>query len=417
MNKFPPLFRNTKEFLAISFVLTIIISIRISFLYKEYKDIKHNNSYYIQAQVTQIYNKSKLLKLHSQTGFNFYLFNNNKDIKPLDLIEVKLSMRQETSFIDYLKGFFADGEVVKIIKHNQDPKRYFRDKIYSEHTEYKNLQNFYSAIYLADPLNKDLRNYISNLGVSHLVALSGFHLGIIWMMIFFLLKFPYKMIQQKFFPWRNINIDLGAISLIIIAIYVIFVGAPPSLIRSYFMITLAWLFLVIGVNLISFRLLAITLLLVILFQPNLIVSIALILSISGVFYIFLILKYLQNYPSWFISIIAIPVGLSILMFPIGHYFFSATSIWQLMSAPLSLIFIPFYPISAILHLFGYGDLFDKYLIELFKLPKNSIEIVIPNLTITIYLILSFFSIFSKKIFFLTGLVATLITVYSIYLTF
>ena len=418
MLKFPPLFNKTREFVIFSCILIAIIAARLLFLYQDYKELKSKDLYYTKAQIIQIYKtkgSSKLLKLKSKDGLNFYIFS-QKPVKNLDYVQVKIALKDDTTFLDYLNGFFAKGDVVNKLSSGVDSKAYFRDKITSQHKDYSSLKSFYTAIYLADPLDKKLREKISNLGVSHLVALSGFHLGIMWGVVFGLLFFPYKLIQQRFFPWRSRNIDLGFISLVIIALYVALVGAPPALIRSYLMLALAWLFLVIGLELISFRLLAVAWLLILVFMPKLITSIALILSFSGVFYIFLMLKWLKDAPNWFISFVAIPVGIFFLMFPIGHLFFPNTSIWQLMSAPLSLIFVPFYPISALFHIIGFGDFADKALVWLFNLPKNATEIIIPTPTIALYITLSIASIFSKKAFIATFILSVFITIYCIYLT-
>jgi competence protein ComEC len=291
-----------------------------------------------------------------------------------------------------------------------------RKRIDAQHDGKSAINTFYHAIFLADPLDRTLREKISNLGVSHLVAISGFHLGIMWLFIFGILFIPYRYFQQKHFPWRNRNIDLGLVTLLILGVFVLFVGAPPALTRSYVMLSLAWFVLVLGLELISFQFLAFAILLILLFKPTLIASLGFWLSVSGVFYIFLIIKWFKEYPAWFITVVAIPVGVFLLMFPIGHLFFHNTTPWQLMSAPLSLLFIPFYPIALLVHLLGMGDIFDPGLLALFELPKKSSNIAMPHFLIIFYLALSAGAIFSRKIFYLLLIFAALIVAYYILLS-
>lgn len=412
----PPLFRNSREFLYVALVLITIIVVRLFFIYQDYSSLKNlNGYYYTEAQVLKLYDGkgyktgSKLLKLKSDDGLDFYLYTNSKPPKRFDWVRVKLKLKKNSTFFDYLKGFFAYGDIVEPVENGFDAKAFLREKINKQHNKNSNIETFYHAIFLADPLDRNLRDKISNLGVSHLVALSGFHLGILWLIIFGILFIPYRALQQKYFPWRNRNIDLGFVTLIILLIFVLFVGAPPALTRSYVMLAIGWFVLIVGLELISFQFLAFAMLVILAVAPKLIASLGLLLSFLGVFYIFLVIKWLKDYSAWFITLVGIPVGIFLLMFPIGHFFFGNTTIWQLMSPPLSVLFIVFYPLSAILHIFGVGGVFDTPLQALFNLPTESIKVAMPTPLILSYIALSILAIFNKKAFWTTLIFATLIT--------
>lgn len=412
----PPFFKNTKEFTLVSLLLIVVILGRLLFIYQDYKKLKSIQGYYFtEAQVIKLYNNrgknkdSTLLKLHSINGLDFYLYTDKEPPNRFDWVRVKLKLKKNSTFFDYLKGFFAYGDIIEHTEDGFDAKAYLRSLIDKQHNGYKKLKTFYHAIFLADPLDKSLREKISALGVSHLVALSGFHLGILWLIIFGIVYVPYRFLQQKYFPWRYRNIDLGFFVLIVLGVFVLFVGAPPALVRSFVMLVIGWFILVLGLELLSFKFLFFALLLILTVAPKLIASLGLLLSITGVFYIFLVIKWFKDKPSWFITLIAIPVGIFLLMFPIGHLFFPNTTIWQLCSPILSVIFILFYPIAAIAHFFGLGYIFDKPLLWLFNLPKESIDITVSKYIIAIYIILSIASIFNKKFFFATLILATLIT--------
>ena len=412
----PPLFRNRGEFLKIAFILIAVIVGRLYFIHQDYNSLKNlKGYYYTEAQVLKLYDGrgykagSKLLKLKSDDGLDFYLYTNSETPKRYDWVRVKLKLKKGSSFFDYLKGFFAYGDIVEHVENGFDAKSYLREQINKQHNQDSKIETFYHAIFLSDPLDRALRDKISALGVSHLVALSGFHLGILWLIVFGVLYIPYRVFQQKYFPWRNRNIDLGFIALIILLVFVLFVGAPPALTRSFVMLAIGWFILILGLELISFQFLAFAMLVILTVAPKLIASLGLLLSFSGVFYIFLVIKWLKDYPAWFITLVGIPVGIFLLMFPIGHFFFGNTTIWQLMSPPLSVLFILFYPLVAILHFFGLGGVFDTPLQALFSLPTESIKVAMPIPLIITYIVVSIEAIFSKKAFWLTLIIASLIT--------
>ena len=179
------------------------------------------------------------------------------------------------------------------------------------------------------------------------------------------------------------------------------------------MLTLTWFVLVMGLELISFQFLAFAVLLILLLKPTLIASLGFWLSVTGVFYIFLLIKWFRNHSAWFITLVAIPVGVFLLMFPIGHIVFQNTTAWQLMSPPLSLAFIIFYPVALFMHLLGLGNLFDPALLALFELPKGSVAVEMPIPLIVLYIFMSIASIWSKRIFYATLFLATAITAYYI----
>ncbi len=410
----PPLFRNSKEFILVASLLLSIVVGRLLFEYKNFNNLKSLDSYYCEAQVENIYRaKSKfgndLLKLKTNDGMSFYLYAKSGTPNRFDWVRVRIKLSKNSTFFDYLKGFFAYGEILEYSEEGFDHKAYVRAFIDQQHNEYDRLKSFYHAIFLADPLDTEIRDKISYLGVSHLVAISGFHLGILWLIVFGFLYLPYRYFQERYFPWRYRDIDLSFLSLIVLALFTLFVGAPPAIIRSYVMLFIGWLVLVFGLEVLSFRFLLFALLIILVVTPKLIVSFGLILSISGVYYIFLIIKWLKGLSAWFISLVAIPIGVFLFMFPIGHIFFPETTIWQLSSPLLSVAFILFYPIVAIMHALGFGGIFDSMLITLFDFPHKSITINMPKYLIVFYMILSFGSIFSKKIFYFTLFVATIIT--------
>ncbi|HIQ27233.1 MAG TPA: ComEC/Rec2 family competence protein, partial [Sulfurovum sp.] len=266
-------------------------------------------------------------------------------------------------------------------------------------------------IFFAAPVEKYLRKKISLLGVSHLIALSGFHLGILWGLVYGLLYILYKPLQQKYFPYRHALFDVGLVAMLSLGIYLWFVDFPPSLVRSYAMVLVGWIVLLLGMELLSFMLLTTIIVALLALAPSLLFSLSFWLSVAGVFYIFLLLHYTQQYSTWFISFIFIPLGIFIFMLPIVHYIFGVTTVYQLLSPLLSILFIPFYPLVIVLHLLGLGDVFDPLLLWLFSLPMESKDNLLPLWIMVLYVMLSLGAIWSKKIFFITLGLAMLYMLY------
>jgi len=155
----------------------------------------------------------------------------------------------------------------------------------------------------------------------------------------------------------------------------------------------------LGMELLSFTFLTTIIFALMALFPSLLVSLSFWLSVSGVFYIFLLLQYTKTSNKWMITLIFIPVGIFLLMLPIVHSIFGVTSPYQLLSLLLSLLFIPFYPLVMVLHLLGIGGSLDSVLLTLFSLPKESVENLLPVWVTGIYVLLSIAAIWSRKLFY------------------
>jgi hypothetical protein len=136
----PKLFKNKKEFAIVSIFLIAIIAIRLFLYYLDYKELKNlKGYYYTQAQVLNLYdtkNDSTLLKLKDIKNLTFYLFTNKIPPNRFDWVRVKLKLKQDSTFWDYLKGFFAYGDIISKIEEGFDAKKYFRTLIDKQHKHF-----------------------------------------------------------------------------------------------------------------------------------------------------------------------------------------------------------------------------------------------------------------------------------------
>lgn len=400
----PKFFETRKDFMWTVLFLFSVLFMRLIFEYFSYKEFVTKPFYFTNATVLTAYEKVKnaksytVVKLQSNEGFTFYTTTHKKEDLNHKKVRIQIFPTSQISFIDYVGTFYVKSRIKKV----EDMPLTFKDslltKVAAQH-ENSSLKSFYNAIFFATPIEKDLREQISLLGVSHLVALSGFHLGILWGLVYGFVLLMYKPLQQKYFPYRHALFDVGLFTMTVLGVYLWFVGFPPSLLRSYAMLMVGWAMLLMGIELLSFTFLTTVMLTLLALFPSLLVSLSFWLSIAGVFYIFLLLQYSKNLNKYIISLFIIPVGIFILMLPIVHHIFAMTSEYQLLSPLLSLLFIPFYPLAMLTHLFGFGYFMDAALNNLFLLPTNSVDNLLPLWLTIVYVLVSIFAIYNKKVFY------------------
>jgi len=402
----PQLFESRRDCLLIFGGLILLLALRLGVSYGEYRAFIAKPFYYTYATLLTSYQKQKdhhtyrVLKLRSEEGLVFYTTTYRPDINGSLRLRLQLFPSASIGFGDYLGVFYVKSRIKAVYPLEPSVRERLHAQLLTQHTA-EPIGGLYSAIFLATPLPHALRKVIAQLGVSHLVALSGFHLGILWGVIYGGLLLLYRPLQQHYFPYRYALLDMGMVTLLVLGGYLWFVGSPPSLIRAYAMLVVGWGLLLLGVELVSVRLLVSVVLLLLVLLPSLLVSLGFWLSVAGVFYIFVILHHTQGYPTLLISLLLIPWGIFLLMLPIVHMIFGITTPLQLLSPLLSLLFIPFYPLSLLLHLLGYGGILDGGVMWLLSLAQGGEMVVIPWWGGGLYGLLSLGAIGSKRIFGMT----------------
>lgn len=400
----PKFYEEKKEFVyAMAFLLSLLL-LRLFFSYQSYTEFTSKPFYFTHATVLNAYEKVKhgkrytVLKLRADEGFTFYTTTHKKEDFSHTRVRIEIFPNSGIAFRDYLGTFYVKSRIKERVETPNTFKDLLLSKVSDQHED-ASIASFYNAIFFATAVDQKLREKIALLGVSHLVALSGFHLTILWGLIYGLLLLLYRPVQQKKFPYRFALIDVGAAVMLLLGLYLWFVDFPPSLLRSYAMVFTGWVLLCMGIELLSFTFLATIILVLLVLFPSLLVSLGFWLSVSGVFYIFLLLQYTVNYPKWMIMFLVIPVGIFLLMQPFVHSIFGMTSAYQLLSPLLSLLFIVFYPLLMFLHLLGLGGIFDGTLLWLFSLPTVSVEHILPFWAWLVYMALSLAAIWSRKLFY------------------
>lgn len=385
----------------ILFLITILI-VNLIYEYSSYKRFKNDYIFETKASILNIYPKDRftILKLKGE-GFEFFAsFSKDNNFEKLDLINVVIDTRN-ISFFEYLKGFFT-----KVLYFDRVEKRYeFKDKILenikNNHEDFMIIELF-EALFLAVPVSKELRDVITAYGIAHVVALSGFHLAVLSFVIYSLLYYPYKFLQDRFFSYRNRRYDILLITIFIMLYYLILTDIVPSLLRAFVLFCMGIFLLRSNIKIFSYTTLLYTFLIVIAIFPKFIFSIGFWFSIFAVFYIYLFIQYFKN-----INRVVLYLFFNVWMFlifnPIVHYFFPQTAIEQFYSIPITILFTIFYPLEIVAHIFNFSIYFDEFLKIFLENKIEVYEVFTPFYFFILYIIFSFLSIWSKKSFFVLNI--------------
>lgn len=412
-----PLFTKKRDFFLFILLSLSIFGISVFIEYRDYLEFSRFDSVLVEATVLKQYTKTsknqtyQILKLKNSDGISFYT-RTKKSLQNVKDKKLKVEIwPKELNFYAYLSSFYANSKILSIEDFNST-KQDLNAFIASSHED-KNIANIYQALYTAEDVDQNTQTAFSNLGVSHIVAISGFHLGILSALLYFVLKPLYAFMQERYFPYRNSKVDIFVIVAVVLYSYMIFLDSPPSLVRSFGMFVVGFILYDRGLEIFSMQTLLVTILLLLAFFPRLAFSLGFWLSALGVFYIFLLMIHLKHL-SAFLQMLAISIFVYLYMIPISLYVFQNFSIYHPISIPLSILFTPFYPLSIALHIIGYGDFFDGFLIWLMRLGENGSKVELNFYIFMLHAALSFVAIYSKRAMFALTLFSGLIFIYAMY---
>ena len=406
---------DTRSFLLFFFGIFVLALLSLSFEYYNFRELKTFDDAEIEVSVINHYVKTKneksysVLKLYFQ-GKTLYTIG-SKDLKNLRGRTISLRIwTQKISFLDYLKGFYIHSVLLHVkpeLASNEKMSRY----IASQHHDIL-MQELYGALFTASPISPKLREKLSATGTSHLLAISGFHLGVLSMIILAILNLPYRFFQEHYFPYRHRHRDLFIITALLMLVYLFFLAWTPSLIRAFVMMMVGFILYDRHIKVISMQTLGMSILFLLALWPTLLFSFAFWLSISGVFYIFLLLKYIENLKKWQMGV-AIAIWVYLMMLPISLYFFKSFSLFHPLSIVWSVLFFPFYVISLGLHVIGFGGVFDTVVLYMLK-PIEAQTVSISLGILALHVSVSLLAIFFKRALILSCIIAISIVVFAVY---
>lgn len=394
-----------KEYLVCGVFLSLLLAINLYLEYLNHQKLDFSKPTSLNAQILLQYPKTKdqktyfVLKLQSK-GMIFYT-TIKEPLKNLQYRHAQFFGKiKSCSFLESLKSCFFQTYSFSLTR-KQDFKSHARHFIDSAHSNAL-VGNLYRALFIGDSLNKDLRDRANALGINHLLAISGFHLGILSVSVYFLFSLFYTPLQKRYFPYRNAFYDIGVLVWVFLLGYLLLLDFLPSFFRAFLMGLLGFLACFFGVRILSFKLLVLACCIAIALLPKLLFSVGFLLSVCGVWYIFLFLKHTQAFfkTSSFLRRSFQAISLSVLVFLnmliIVHAFFPMFSPYQLFSIPLGLIFIVFFPLSLFLHAVGLGSLLDHLLSMPLTIP--TISVPSPLWLLGVHLFLTILSVRSFKVY-------------------
>jgi competence protein ComEC len=235
-------------------------------------------------------------------------------------------------------------------------------------------------------LTHELRDTYSVSGASHVLALSGLHLGIIYCMLWLLL--PHR-------RWPAVS---QTIILIVMWLYVLLVGMPVSVVRSAVMLTVYGLLSISHRNKMSVNALAFTAIVMLMCNPEWLFDIGFQLSFMAVLAILLFVpvfedvfsaKYLQEHRlvRYVWGLVAVSVSAQIGVAPLLAYYFGRLSTYFLLTnfivLPAAYIILGFSLIVLLFPSLAYillyiVDTLNAVLFRITAIPGSSIDGFHPN---------------------------------------
>ncbi len=394
------LYLNLKEFRYLFLFGFIIFVFNIFLEYNHFLTLKEQKHKLIEnALLLQYYPKHNknnkkywVLKLKTKDFVLYSTSFKDLNLSKNQLLNLKI-ITSNISFKDYLKKSFY------VPSYSFEISGYFKNNaivsyFLNQHTNEK-VQEFYGALFFALPISSELRKDVNYYGIAHLIAISGYHIALLFTLVFFILTPLYSFFQKRYFPYRSLRLDLSVFIFILLFAYAYLIGFVPSYIRSLIMALWAFYLLCKNIKILSFFTLFISIYLCIALYPRLLLSVGFLFSCLGVFYIFLYLHHFSKFFHNLLNIVLLNIWTFFCMIIPVLYFFPLISYQQFLAIILSGIFIIFYPLVLCLHFVAYGNLLDPVLIDFLNLKFYAIDIKIPTWILISYLALSFIAMCYK----------------------
>ncbi|WP_339007794.1 ComEC/Rec2 family competence protein [Fusobacterium animalis] len=369
----------------------------------------------LSVRVTEVFQKEVYrMNLSLEDGRIKVLKINNK--YPLKNIYGKLGYKENgkyegyflvKSIKEYENIYFVELEDIKSTKIEDNFLEKYLQTIFNRAEEDYSygIKNINRAILLGDNtrIKKDLKDKIRYIGLSHIFAMSGLHIGLVIAIFYFIFK---KTIKNK----RLIEVLL----LISITLYYISVKESPSFTRAYIMAIVYLLGKLFYEKVDLGKTLFISAIVSILINPTVIFSVSFQLSYGAMIAIIYIFPYIRkiNYKKLkILDYILFTITIQIFLMPITVYYFNTIQFLSVISnlilLPLASFYITVNYIALFLENFYLSFLLKPiveilykiliYLIDFFsELPYLSVEYESKKM-IYVYIVLFIIIIFYKNL--------------------
>lgn len=349
--------------------LLFIASLSLSYEYYQFTKLKTFDDPLVRAEV--IDQEVRMIAEQPKTSMKLRLENGSsvrcamspylRDLRGRDvLIELQVA---KVTFIDFLKGIHTRGVITEVYPELSLKECWYR-RIALEHED-QWMKELYGALFVATPMSQEFQALVGAMGLSHILSISGYHYGIISLIAYFLLRSPYRWLQNRYFPYRHGNRDLFLLVLGILFFYLWALEFIPPMVRAFGMIAVGYWLYDRGIKIVSLQTLLIAVSVLLAFFPKLFFSLGFWFSSFGVLSIFIFIRYYEHWKAWQIFL-ALHLWCYLVLLPISLSIFGTFGWWHMGSIPLALVFNLYYPIVLGLHLTPWGDVFDPYLLQMFE---------------------------------------------------
>lgn len=384
--------------------LLFIASLSLSYEYYQFTKLKTFDDPLIRAEVIDqevrligdVPKTSMKLRLENGASVRVAMSPYLRDLRGRE-VQVELQVAKVT-FLDFLKGMHTRGIITEVYPSLSLKEQWYR-RIASVHED-QWMRELYGALFVATPMSQEFQTLVGAMGLSHILSISGYHYGIISLIAYFLLRSPYRWLQNRYFPYRHGNRDLFFMVLGILFFYLWALEFIPPMVRAFGMIAVGYWLYDRGIKIVSLQTLSITVGVLLAFFPTLLFSLGFWFSSFGVLSIFIFIRYYEHWKPWQIFL-ALHIWCYLVLLPISLSIFGTFGWWHIGSIPLALLFNLYYPAVLVLHVMPWGDWFDPYLLKMFESGDIN-KVVIPMWMGILSVVLALGAMWRKEAFWVLG---------------
>lgn len=307
-------------------LLSILLLLRFSFSTKR--------TVFQQGQIHSMFldvneSKATILKVDNKYPFEHLyaklFYKEDGKYQGYFLIE---KMKQEDNFI------FMELKEIKAKKVKKNFMENYLGKVFErsqKNFSYK-LKNMNKALLLGDNtrLSKKLKEKIRYLGLSHIFAMSGLHIGLVFLVFY---SICFRVFKKK------IIIELT--TLFFMTLYYLGVKESPSFSRAYIMIVIYLFGRILYEKVNAGKALFVSAVISILYRPNVIFSLSFHLSylaMIAIFYFYPLVKKINIKKSKILDYILFTSSIQVFLIPIQIYYFETI---PFISIPINILILPF----------------------------------------------------------------------------
>ena len=392
------LFKN-KHLLFPSLIVILIIVFRVSLITINKNTFKMKDNY--EIYVIDIKNENSY---YAYVGSNkFLIYDYDHECIPGDRLNVSIKLIEDkksyTNDFDneyYLLGknvtYVAKIKNKEFIRHGFSfyAPKYFYSKYLSNNLSLESFNYVNAVVFGNNNLESDVKDAYSILGISHILAISGLHILLIYKFLSFLLFKLFNYYDDK-------------IPIILIGIYVFFIGFPISALRAFLFLVLNAINKKNGSSYTKLDILSISVFLMILFRPYCIYNTGFILSFI-VSFIFIyrteiigrssssLIKQYKTYVLIFFSTLPFVLNIS------NRISVISIILSPILSSLISFILLPLSYLDFLLPIFDYGLKYIFIGINIYVVNLKNILLIINIQSFNFYMMLVYYLIFGFIIY-------------------